>query len=53
MNARRLLDPLILEIEPYTFEYVHTFTCSGNNNNYVTEFQQQIDVILTSRSILN
>jgi hypothetical protein len=26
MNARRLLDPLILEIGPYTFEHVHTFT---------------------------
>jgi hypothetical protein len=56
MNVRRLLDPLILEIGPYAFEHVHTFTCTGteiNNKNYVTELQQQIYVILTSRSILN
>jgi hypothetical protein len=40
MNARRLLDPLVLEIGPYTFEHVHTFTCLGteiNKENDITE----------------
>jgi hypothetical protein len=40
MNARRLLDPLILEIGPYTFEHVHTFTYLGSKiskENDITE----------------
>jgi hypothetical protein len=40
MNARRLIDPLILEIGPYTFEHVHTFTYLGtkiNKENDITE----------------
>jgi hypothetical protein len=37
MNARRLLDPLILEIGPHTFKHVHTFTYLDtkiNKENY-------------------
>jgi hypothetical protein len=40
MNAKRLLDPLILEIKLYTFEHVHTFTYLGtkiNKENDITE----------------
>jgi hypothetical protein len=40
MNARRLLDPLILETGPYTFEHVHTFTylvTKINKENDITE----------------
>jgi hypothetical protein len=40
MNAIRLLNPLILEIGPYTFEHVHTFTYLGtkiNKENDITE----------------
>jgi hypothetical protein len=40
MNARRLLDPLILEIGPYIFEHVLTFTYLSttiNKENYITE----------------
>jgi hypothetical protein len=40
MNARRLINPLILEIGPYSFEHVHTFTYLGtkiNKENDITE----------------
>jgi sorting nexin-29 len=40
MNARRLLGPHILEIGPYIFEHVHTFTYLGtkiNKENDITE----------------
>jgi hypothetical protein len=40
VNAKRLLDPLILEIGPYTSEHVHTFTYLGtkfNKENDITE----------------
>jgi hypothetical protein len=62
MNARRLLDSLILEIGPCTFEHVglHTFTYLGTKinkeNNITEEVQNRIavaNVILASRSILN
>jgi hypothetical protein len=61
MNARRLLDPLFLEIGPYTSEHVHTFTYLGtkiNKENDITEeVRNRIAVAnrcyLASRSILN
>jgi hypothetical protein len=39
MRERRLLDPHILEVGPYVFEHVHTFTYLGtkiNKENYIT-----------------
>jgi hypothetical protein len=45
MNARRLLDPLILEIGPYTSEHVHTFTYLDtkiNKENDIAEVQNRI-----------
>jgi hypothetical protein len=42
MNARRLLDPLILEIGPYTFEHVHTFTSLGTKINKENDITKEV-----------
>jgi hypothetical protein len=42
MNARRLLEPLILETESYTFEHVHTFTYLGTENNKENDTTEEV-----------
>jgi sorting nexin-29 len=42
MNARRLPDPLILEIGLYTFEHVHTFTYLGTKINKENDITQEV-----------
>jgi sorting nexin-29 len=40
MNTRRLMDIPVLDIEPYTFEHIHTFTYLGTiltKDNNITE----------------
>jgi hypothetical protein len=47
MNARRLPDPLILEIGLYTFEHVHNFTYLGtkiNKENDIAQVRNRIAV---------
>jgi hypothetical protein len=48
MCTRRLLDTPVLEIEPYTFEHVRTFTCLGTiltkHNNITEEVQNRIAI---------
>jgi hypothetical protein len=48
VNTRRLMDIPVLEIEPYTFEHVHAFTCFGTvltkDNNITEEVRNKIAV---------
>jgi hypothetical protein len=42
MNARRLLDSLFLEIGPYTFEHVHTFTYLSTKINKENDIIEEV-----------
>jgi hypothetical protein len=47
-NTRRFIDIPVLEIQPYTFEHVHTFTYLSTvltkDNNITEEVQNRIPI---------
>jgi hypothetical protein len=51
-NARRLLDPLILEIGLYTFENLHTFTYLGTKINKENDTTEEVEQNCSSKYML-